>query len=83
MKQDNDISEYSIVFYKEQTVVGVSNFVSTKEQAKELANGVAGLYGAYLPNDGDFDMVGYIKTFPMEIILENDALEGEFYDAGL
>lgn len=71
MKQNDNISNYSIVFYKESKVVGVSNFISTREQAKQLANGVAGLEGLYLPNDGDYDTVGYMKTFPMEYILEN------------
>lgn len=63
-----EINNYSIVFYKEENIVGISNVDSTYSQAKNLAEALADSSGEYLPNMGDYDRVGFIKSYSMEYI---------------
>ena len=64
-----EINNYSIVFYKEENIVGISNVDSTYFQAKNLVQALADSVGDYLPNMGDYDRVGFIKSYSMDYVL--------------
>jgi hypothetical protein len=65
-----DINNYAALFYKEQKIVGVSTFDSTKDEARNIVNLLANTHGEFLPNDGDYDGVSFIKTNSIDSILD-------------
>ena len=65
----SEISNYSILFYKEENIVGISNVDSTYNQARNIVEALADSTGDYLPNMGDYDRVGFMKSYSMDYIL--------------
>lgn len=65
-----DINNYAALFYKEQKIVGVSTFDSTRDEARNIVNLLANTHGGFLPNDGDYDGVSFIKTNSIDSILD-------------
>lgn len=64
-----DINEYAILFYKEEKVVGVSSITSTIDQVRGLTALMANSEGDYLPNSGDYNLVGFMKTQDIHSLL--------------
>lgn len=58
-------SEYSIIFYQEEKIVGVSAIYATYEEVKQLSHMLVNVDDEFLPNQGKFDMIGYIKNFDL------------------
>jgi hypothetical protein len=64
-----DISNYAALFYRNEKIVGVSTFDSTKDEARNLVRLLANTHGDFLPNGGDYDGVSFIKTDSIDSIL--------------
>lgn len=64
-----DMNEYSILFYKGKKVVGVSSITSTLDQVRGLTSLIANSEGDYLPNNGDYNMVGFMKSYDIQTAL--------------
>ncbi|CAB4135694.1 hypothetical protein UFOVP573_28 [uncultured Caudovirales phage] len=69
MNTNSDTSEYGLLFYNESKVVGISSFSATLEQARDAANVIANASGKELPNAGQFDEIGFMKTIDINAIL--------------
>lgn len=69
MNTDDSTSEYGLLFYNESKVVGISSFSATLEQARDAANVIASASSKELPNSGQFDEVGFMKTIDINAIL--------------
>ena len=69
MNTDSNTSEYGLLFYNESKVVGISSFSATLEQARDAANIIASTSGKELPNSGQFDEIGFMKTIDINDIL--------------
>lgn len=63
--------EYILLFYKENSVVGSSTCITTKENIKVIGKALVSSEGYYLPNQGIYDTVGWIKNTNMDTILQN------------
>lgn len=70
MNTNDSTNEYGLLFYNESRVVGISTFMATREQARNAANVIANLTSKELPNTGQFDEVGFIKTIDIDSILD-------------
>lgn len=75
MNTDDNTSEYGLLFYNESKVVGISSFSATLEQARDAANVIASASSKELPNSGEFDEVGFMKTIDINAILSIAARE--------
>lgn len=64
-----DINEYAVLFYKEERVVGVTSMSSTIDQVRGFTALMANSEGNYLPNNGDYNLVGFMKTQDINEIL--------------
>lgn len=64
-----DINEYAILFYKEEKVVGVSSISSTLDEVRGITNIMANSEGDYLPNSGDYNLVGFMKAYDIHKLL--------------
>lgn len=69
MNTDDNTSEYGLLFYNESKVVGISSFSATLEQARDAANVIASTSNKQLPNAGQFDEIGFMKTIDINAIL--------------
>lgn len=67
--------EYVLLFYKETDVVGATSCVGTKETVATLGEILANSTGDYLPNNGIYDKVGWVKSTNIDTILEKAILE--------
>ena len=75
--KDEQIENYSIVFYKKGKVVSVGNITSSKSEVRNLVGLLANTKSKYLPNKGKFDLVGFVKSFDLEKmaeLIENEPL---------
>jgi hypothetical protein len=66
----SDINNYAALFYKDERIVGVSTFDSTRDEARKLINLLANTHGEFLPNDGEYDGVSFIQTDSIDSILD-------------
>jgi hypothetical protein len=66
----SDINNYAALFYKDERIVGVSTFDSTRDEARNLINLLANTHGEFLPNDGEYDGVSFIQTDSIDSILD-------------
>jgi len=64
-------NDYVLVFYNENTIVGASVCVGTKETVSTLGKVLADSTGDYLPNNGIYDKVGWVKSTSIDTILTN------------
>ena len=69
MNTESNVSEYGLLFYNESRVVGITSFSATLEQARDAANVIASASNKELPNSGQFDEVGFMKTIDINAIL--------------
>jgi hypothetical protein len=69
MNTNDNTSEYGLLFYNESKVVGISSFSATLEQARDAANVIANASSKRLPNSGQFDEIGFMKTIDINAIL--------------
>ena len=67
----NSEKEYVLLFYKETNVVGATSCVGTKETVATLGKVLADSTGDYLPNNGIYDKVGWVKSTSIDTILTN------------
>ena len=64
-----DNNEYAILFYKEDNIVGVSSITSTLDEVRGVTNLMANSEGDYLPNSGDYNLVGFMKAHDINVLL--------------
>jgi hypothetical protein len=64
-----DNNEYAILFYKEERIVGVSSITSTLDEVRGVTNLMANSEGDYLPNSGDYNLVGFMKAHDINVLL--------------
>ncbi len=70
-------NDYVLVFYNENTIVGATSCVGTKETVATLGKVLANSTGDYLPNNGIYDTVGWVKSTNIDVILNNAKLESQ------
>jgi hypothetical protein len=76
--QDQKTEDYSIVFYDEGKVVSVGSITSSKDEVRNLVKMLANADSKYLPKQGKYDMVGFVKTFNLYEMA--DKIENETKD---
>ena len=64
-----DIDNYAALFYKNKKIVGVSTFDASIDEARNIVNLLANTHGDFLPNNGDYDGVSFIKTNSIDSIM--------------
>jgi len=70
-------NDYVLVFYNENTIVGATSCVGTKETVATLGKVLANSTGDYLPNNGIYDTVGWVKSVSIDTILSNAISEAQ------
>lgn len=64
-------NDYVLVFYNEDKIVGATSCVGTIETVATLGEVLVNSTGDYLPNNGVYDTVGWVKSTSIDTILSN------------
>ena len=64
-------NDYVLVFYNEDKIVGATSCVGTMETVATLGEVLVNSTGDYLPNNGIYDTVGWVKSTSIDTILSN------------
>lgn len=62
--------DYTILFYKKKKIIAAGTVHATPANAKNIATLLANADGKYLPKQGDYDEVGFIKQINVNRLVE-------------